>query len=259
MQEGVQISSKNYYTKKMRQDLYQELFEVENNHWWHQHKRKLVHQLISKYLGRPGKVLDVGAGTGKILSELKNKGWQIKGVDGEKEAVRWAKKRGVIIKQHDLTKKLPFKDTSFDLVVSLDVLEHIKDDQKLMQEMKRVVKPGGLIVVTVPAYQWLYSYWDKMLGHFRRYLKGDLEKLCLKVKLKLVFISYYSSFFLLPAMLVRLVKSKDKNQTASDFQTTPLAFISVPVLSILGIIESLLIRFIKFPFGMSLVCVFQKN
>ena len=243
----------------MRQDLYQELFEVENNHWWHQHKRKLVHQLISEYLGRPGKVLDVGAGTGKILSELKNKGWQIKGVDGEKEAVRWAKKRGVVIKQHDLTKKLPFKNNSFDLVVSLDVLEHVKDDVGLLKEMRRVVKPQGIILITVPAYQWLYSYWDKMLGHFKRYSRGDLEKLSLQVKLKPVFVSFYSSFFLIPAMLVRLLKSKSKKQEVSDFQTTPLAFISVPVLSILGIIERLLIRFIKLPFGMSLVCVFQKN
>ncbi|MFH2062025.1 MAG: methyltransferase domain-containing protein, partial [Candidatus Beckwithbacteria bacterium] len=71
----------------MRQDLNKELFNVENNHWWHQHKRKLVHQLIQKYVSKPGVVLDVGAGTGKLLEELKLNGWQVSGVDGAIEAV----------------------------------------------------------------------------------------------------------------------------------------------------------------------------
>ena len=243
----------------MRQDLYKELFEVENDHWWHKHKRKLVHQLISKYVNRPGKVLDVGAGTGKVLSELKLTGWQVEGVDGEKEAVRWAKKRGVVIKKHDLVKKLPFKDNSFDLVVSLDVLEHIKDDKKLLKEMKRVVKPKGIILVTVPAYQWLYSYWDKMLSHFRRYSKRDLRKLGNQVKLTMTFISYYSSFYLLPAVLVRKIKASKPKQAMSDFQTTPLPLVSIPLLTFFGMIERLLIKMTRLPFGMSLVCVFQKN
>lgn len=243
----------------MRLDLYQELYQVEDNHWWHIHKRRLVHQLIGKYTSKKGKVLDIGAGTGKLLEEFKLKGWEVKGVDGEFEAVRQSKRRGIVIKKHDIKKRLPFEGSSFDLVTSLDVLEHLKDDQGLLKEMKRVVKPKGMILVTVPAYQWLYSYWDKMLGHFRRYGKNELVRLGEGIQLKLVFVSFYSSFFLLPAILVRSIKSKLKEQSLSDFQTTPLAFISIPILNILALIERLLIRIISLPLGMSLVCVFQKN
>ncbi len=243
----------------MRQDLYSELYQVENDHWWHQHKRKLVCQLISKYISQTGRVLDVGAGAGKLLQELNQIGWQVEGVDGEQEAVKWAKKRGVSIKSHDLNKKLPFRSNSFDLVISLDVLEHIKKDKQLLLEIKRVVRPGGFILVTVPAYQWLYSYWDKMLGHFRRYSKKEIKKLGKQVKLKMIFLSFYSSFYLLPAALIRLIKSKNNNQAVSDFQTTPIPFISIPILNFFGMIERLLVRFFKLPFGMSLICVFQKN
>ncbi|MFH2062097.1 MAG: class I SAM-dependent methyltransferase, partial [Candidatus Beckwithbacteria bacterium] len=217
------------------------------------------HQLIQKYVSKPGVVLDVGAGTGKLLEELKLNGWQVSGVDGAIEAVEQSKRRGVVIHQHDIRKKLPFKVDSFDLVTSLDVLEHIKDDKSLLIEMRRVLKPQGIILITVPAYQWLFSYWDKMLKHFRRYEKMDLVRLGNKAGLKLIFISFYSSFFLLPAVLVRLLKTKNKDQRISDFQSTPLALISVPVLNILAIIERLLIKYVRLPFGMSLVCVFQKN
>ena len=231
----------------MRQDLYQELYWVENNHWWHNHKRRLILQLVSKYSTEIGTVVDIGAGTAKLLSELKQKGWKVTGIDGELEAVKWAKKRGVTIKHHNLNSRLPFDANSFDLVISLDVLEHVKNDKQLLIEMKRVVKPGGIILITVPAHQWLYSYWDKMLGHFRRYAKGDLIKLCRQVKLRLVLLSFYSSFFLLPAIFVRLFKSQNKKQEVSDFQTTPLPFISIPILNFFGKIERLLIKLIKLP------------
>jgi ubiquinone/menaquinone biosynthesis C-methylase UbiE len=243
----------------MRQDLYQELYQVENNHWWHRHKRRLVHQLTNKYLTKQGKVLDIGAGTGKLLEELKAKGWQVSGIDGAKEAVEQSKRRGIRINQQELTKRLKFKANSFDLITSLDVLEHVEDDLALLNEMKRVVKPNGIIVVTVPAYQWLFSYWDKMLKHWRRYDKKDLVKLASQAQLKLELMSFYSSFFLLPSILVRGLKSRSKQQSLSDFQTTPLAFISVPILNILAVLERLLIRFIRLPVGMSLVCVFRKN
>ena len=243
----------------MRKDLYQELYHIENNHWWHQHKRKLVHQLIEKYSSKPGKVLDVGAGTGKLLYELKIKGWQIDGIDGDYEAIKYCKQRRVKISQHDVKKRLPFKTNSFELVTALDVLEHVKDDKKLLVELKRVVKSKGMIIITVPAYQWLFSYWDKMLKHFRRYTKGDLVKLGKQSRLKLKLISYYSSFFLVPAIMVRLLKSKKANQAKSDFQTTPLPLVSIPILGILAMIERLLLKIIRLPLGMSLVCVFQKN
>lgn len=245
---------------KMRHDLYQELFRVENQHWWHLHKRLVIHQFIEKYVTR-GRVLDVGAGTGKILSELKLKGWQVIGVDGEKEAIFFSKKRDVPVKLVDLEKgKLLFKRNHFDLVLVLDILEHLKDDGGILKEIKRVIKVNGLVLITVPAYCWLFSYWDKMLGHQRRYSKTLLEKKLKKAGLEVIYLGYFFSLFLFPALLVRLVKTflGNKKHQVSDFQTTPFRSISLPIIKVYGKIERELLHFLKLPFGLSILCVAQK-
>ena len=167
----------------MRQDLYPELFEVEDSHWWHQHKRQIVHKLIKVFADKKGRVLDIGAGTGRILSELKQMGWQVKGIDTEKQAAKQSQKREIELKLIDIDKQiLPFKANSFEVVLCLDSLEHLTNEVKVLKEIIRVTKPGGIIILTVPAYQWLYSYWDKMLGHKKRYSKnkahlGEIVKL----------------------------------------------------------------------------------
>jgi len=236
----------------MRKDLYQELFEVENNHWWHNHKRKVIHQMIDKFAQR-GMVLDIGAGTGKMLSELKTKGWEVMGIDREQEAVKWSKKRGVKVKLTDIEKKLPFKKNSFDLVLALDVLEHLNKDGKSLQEIGRVLKSEGVAIITVPAYQWLFNYWDKMLGHRRRYSKSLLRKIIKIGKFKIEFLSYFSMFTLFPSILVRLVKKLFIKTETSDFQTIPLSLISTPVIKLLNKIERLLLSCTSLPFGLSVI------
>lgn len=246
---------------KMRRDLYKELFEVENKHWWHLHKQAVVYKFIERYSAK-GRVLDVGAGTGKILSDLKRKKWQVFGIDGEKEALFWAKKRGIKLKFLDLEKeRLPFKDNYFDLVLSLDTLEHLKNEGGPLKEIKRVLKPKGIVLITVPAYCWLFSYWDKMLGHKRRYnlklLKSGVEEVGLRIE----YLGYFFCLFLLPALGVRIVKrlSGDKTQQISDFQTTPLPLISLPIIKLYSRIEKWFLRFARLPFGLSILCVARRE
>lgn len=247
---------------KMRKDLYKELFEVENYHWWHDHKRKVVHQMIKKY-AQKGRVLDLGVGTGKILAELKAKGWQVSGVEGEKEALTWSKKRGITLKLLDIeSQRLPFVKESFDLVLGLDVLEHVVNEKSVLAEIKRVLKPNGVLILTLPAYQWLFSYWDKMLGHQRRYTASTLRKKLAQAGLTIEHISYYCSLFLLPAVLVRIYKSlfTRQKQAVSDFKTTPLAYVSVPLLTLYTSLERKLLNFTSLPFGLSVIGVaYKKN
>ena len=243
----------------MRQDLYPELFEVEDSHWWHQHKRQIVHKLIKVFAGKRGKVLDIGAGTGKILSELKDKGWQIMGIDEEKEAVKWSKKRGVKIMQANLEKKLPFKENSFDLVLSLDALEHLRKDSNALKEINRVLKSKGIAIITVPAYQWLFNYWDKMLGHKRRYSKQSLKKIIKAKNFNIEYLGYFSMFIFPLAILVRLIKKLLGKTQISDFQTTPLSLVSTPVIRLFNYIERILITLISLPFGLSVICVIRKK
>lgn len=246
--------------REMRKDLYKELYEVENQHWWHHHKRAIVHQLIERFASK-GMVLDVGAGTGKTLAELKTKGWLAVGLDSEQEAVEWSKKRGIKVRRCDLeTEKFPFRSNQFELVLALDVLEHIGDEKEVLSEIRRVLKPKGIVIITVPAYQRLFNYWDKMLGHQRRYTVKLLKKRLQKAGFKISYLSYFCLLFLPLAILVRFIKrlSGKKTQTISDFQTTPLAPISIPLLKLYAKIELLLLQYLSLPFGLSIVGVFER-
>lgn len=241
----------------MRDDLYPELYRVEEGHWWHRQKRQVIHQLIKQFHQRPGKVLDVGCGAGKLLEELNQFGWQAEGVD---TILSQGRRRGLKLKKADLqTQPLPYPTGHFDLVVCLDTLEHMSDDRRLTNEMARVIKPKGIVIISVPAYQWLFSYWDKMLGHFRRYNQKTLLKAIPKKLLRRVFVSYFFSFLLLPAVFVRWLKAILGQKQQSDFTTDPLPVFSHAFVSILGNLELLWLRRFTIPFGLSLVGVWEKK
>jgi SAM-dependent methyltransferase len=247
---------------KMRQDLYQELYKVEDSHWWHEHKRSVVRQLLKRFAVK-GKVLDIGCGTGKILAELKENGWEVIGLDGEQEAKFWSNKRRVPVKIINFEKdRLPFGDNTFDAVLILDVLEHLVNESVVVKEIRRVLKKNGVVLVTVPAYPWLFGYWDKILGHHRRYHLDMIEKLLINNKLSVQFISFFFSLVLIPAVLVRIVKQTfhaDESHTVSDFQTVPLKLISEPILRLYTFVERLILKKTKLPFGLSLVVVAIKR
>ena len=248
----------------MRQDLYAELYEVENSHWWHAHKRAVAHDIIRRWT-QPGLVLDVGAGTGRMLAELRGLGWQVAGVDGEAEAAAFCRRRGVAIALADLgAGQLPFASVRFDLVLALDVLEHLTDDSAALKEMGRVTRPGGIILVSVPAYRRLYSYWDEMLGHFRRYTAGEMRALLSEAGYRVLRCGYYFSYILAPAVAVRLLKVRAGRRRpaapmVSDFQTQPLHRLTSPVLRGLSAMERVILRRACLPFGLSLLGLAKKE
>src|SRR3989344_5206758 len=235
---------------RMRTDLYPELFRVEDKHWWHIHKRQVVWHFIHRLKRDPGTVLDIGAGMGKILAELKLHGWQVNGVDSEPQAISLARRRGIKLALADLNQPLPFTPNRFDLVLCLDTLEHLKNDRQMILEITRVTKPKGLIIISVPAYPWLFSYWDKILGHQRRYSWTTLKKL-ISTALKIEYFGFYGFFWLPPAILIRWFKAKSI-QPRSDFLTTPLPWLSLPLLRWLSWVEQQLLKVIQLPWGLSL-------
>lgn len=243
----------------MRSDLYAELYEAEENHWWHQYKRAIAQQILKKYQPDPGRVLDVGAGGGKLLSELKNKGWQAKGIDLDPLAKKQSQKRQINIQIADATKKIPFEIDYFDAVFAVDSLEHMKNDLKALREIKRVTKPNGFIYISVPAYPKIFSYWDKMLGHYRRYSKENLKYLVTSAGLKIERLTFYLSFLLLPAIIIRQIKKCLNQNQVSDFKTMFLPWLIKPVLKLLTQTELILLKKINLPFGLSLICVCRKN
>lgn len=240
----------------MQNYLYDDLYNLEEIHWWHKAKRNLVSYLMKQNLsGTKNKILDVGCGTGKNLESFAKFGntW---GIDMAKEAVAYCKKRGIKNVTLGNLEKIPFNKDSFDCITALDVLEHV-DDSKAIKELERVLKQSGILIVTVPAFPMLWSKWDVVLHHKRRYTRETLEKVLHKNRLRVLKISYIYSFLFLPAFIIRLIKKiVFRNHYPSDFK------LSNKIINfLLGNIakaERFLVINSYIPFGTSLIAVVKK-
>ena len=136
---------------------YEIMYRLEERHWYFRGKRRIVRRLLQPHLGpRPLMILDAGCGTGGILAELGELGI-VTALDPVHEAAGFCAGRGVERLVQGSVVQLPFPDGTFDLVTSLDVIEHVEDDGAALEEMRRVLKPGGLLLLTVPAHMFLWS------------------------------------------------------------------------------------------------------
>jgi SAM-dependent methyltransferase len=150
---------------------------AEERHWWYQGRRRVLERAIAR-LGLPAdaRILDAGCGSGRNMVELARLG-AVTGVELSDTSVELARERGVGEVLQGSVMEMPFDDASFDLAVSLDVIEHLEDDVGALRELRRVTKPGGALLVTVPAYQWLWSGHDEVNHHHRRYTRRTLRGL----------------------------------------------------------------------------------
>ena len=160
----------------MQKYLYEDLYNLEETHWWHIAKRNLMISLLKNNLsGNQNRILDIGCGTGKNLEVLERFGVSF-GIDSSPQAILYCKKRGIKNVVKGNIERMPFTRESFDAITALDVLEHV-DDQEALKEVYRVLKRGNVLIITVPAYPELWSKWDEVLNHKRRYAKKQLENL----------------------------------------------------------------------------------
>lgn len=181
-----------------------ELIELEDSYWWHVAKRRLVVDLLQDYFPPPGILVEGGVGSARNLVEFQQLGYEVHGFDILPAAVEHAKSRGLRhVAEHDLSQPWPLPPASVRVAVLLDVLEHLQDPVRVLQHVAAVLQPGGGIVVTVPAYPWLYSEWDKSLGHFRRYTAASLRQQSIEAGLTAEWISHWNSFTLPAAIAVR--------------------------------------------------------
>lgn len=241
----------------MKKYLYRDLFIVEDTHWWHISKRKTISQLIKKYsIWKNPKVLDVGCGTGRNIEELADLG-QVYGLDNSQEALRFCKKRGLKNLIFGSAEKTNMPNNSFDIITLLDVLEHT-DDDKTLKEIHRILKKNGLLIITVPAFNWLWSQWDIVLHHKRRYTRESLAGVLERNNYGIRKISYMYCFLVVPILIIRSIKSiLFKKEYPSDFK------LSSPL------VNNLLIKLTQFesffyanghiPIGTSLIVVAQKK
>ncbi len=242
---------------------YRIMHDMEQSYWWFVGKHFLVKTILetlSFNSARHDKILDIGCGTGSTLQLLEKFG-SAYGMELSWEAIRFLRKRGLsLITQSDANRCLPFKNSTFSAITCLDVLEHLENDFNLLKEMMRVCKPGGHVIVTVPAFEILWSPHDVALHHNRRYTRKQMAKKVRKLNCNVIRSSYYNTALFLPILAVRKLKtlSANKQSIHSDF------FMHIPrwlnnLLTLLFVSEIRLLRFANFPFGVSLLLILQKD
>ena len=163
----------------MQPDEYRKMAVVEDAMWYYRALHRHVTRSLARQLGPAAHVLDAGCGTGGLLRRLHaaQTAWQLTGLDFSPLACELARERpsGEIVQGS--VAALPFSDAAFDAVVSCDVVCQVADPATAVREIHRCLKPGGIAVLTMPAYQWLYSYHDRKVGNLRRYTRGELNAL----------------------------------------------------------------------------------
>ena len=226
---------------------------MEEGKWWADCRKELITDLLKKHSPRKkGTVCEVGCGVGTILSTInKNTHYSCVGIEKNPVDIHKAKNKGLKIIKGDATDFSLHK--KIDVVLLLDVLEHVRDDKMAMSNCLRQLRKGGLIIITVPAFESLWSDFDKKAGHFRRYSKRQITNLLLSNNMKIIFLSYWNFFLLAPVFLLRRILKSNSNE---DQMSAPLS----PLLRILLKIENFLITHnIPLPFGVSLVIVAVKS
>lgn len=240
----------------MQKYLYNDLYNLEETHWWHVNKRKLVSFFIMQNRSGKLKILDVGCGTGKNIETFSKFG-DCYGIDSSAEAISFCKKRGIKKAVLGSVEKIPFPKQSFNIVSALDVLEHV-DDSKSLKEIHRIIKEKGIVIITVPTFPKLWSKWDEVLHHKRRYTKKNLEKVLRENKFKVLKISYIYSFLIVPVFLIRFVKKFFfRNHYPSDFRLSNNLINYL--LGNVSTLERFFVRYINLPLGISLIAVARKD
>lgn len=237
------------------------MYQLEEKNWWFQGRRKIFLSLLDKNSGKkkPKRILDVGCGTGIMLNYLAQYG-QVEGVDNSREAVAFCRSRGLKNARLGNAKKMPFLDNSFDIVTAFDTLEHIKDDKVALKEFYRVLRPNGLILITVPALPIIWSSHDVAHCHFRRYTLLDLKKKIKEARFRLMRATYINSLLFLPAFTFRF-STAYLNKLGIFKKHTDLVgmpnLINYLLSKIFGL-EANLLKFIDFPLGITLLVEAKK-
>jgi SAM-dependent methyltransferase len=242
----------------VERDEFQAILDHEESHWWYRGRLRIVLREVERLaIPQGARILDAGCGSGRVLDELARFG-QVSGVDLSPVAVAAASARGHARVSRASVEELPFPDSSFHLVTCLDVIEHIPDDRAALRELFRVTRPGGHLLVTVPAYQALWSEHDERNQHQRRYRRGSLRTAAAEAGWELVRDTHFNSLLLAPAVAVRLAgRVREGGRRRSELALTPQWL--TPVLELpLRLEAAYLGRGGSLPAGLSVAAVFVK-
>ncbi len=277
----------------MESALYAEMFAVEQRHWWFAAKHEIVLDLLRRYLPKteasgsrlqapgfrrsgfrrdflkPGawslkpeacslkpKIADLGCGCGGMLARL-SKSYEAMGMDSSPEAAAFAAQRGIPVQLGFLPDQVPLPRGHFDAVLMLDVLEHLDDDYSSVAAAAELLRDQGILICTVPAYQWLWTKRDEHHHHRRRYSWDQFHRLFDRLGLRIEVFSHFNTWLFPLALAERLSRRLLKRDEPTDLRVPPAA-INRLFQGIFASERRILGRF-TLPFGLSLVAVVRKD
>lgn len=234
-----------------------ELIEIEKAYWWHVSKREMIKEILNRYFPPPAKLIECGFGTGWNLKFFKALGYNTRGFDILPEAIKHSKKIGIKeVEIHDLLKPWPVNHESYQIVIMLDVLEHLADPVVALKNAGEAIKEKGGIILTVPAIPQLMGPWDFLLSHYRRYSINLLKKQAKEAGLQTFWISYWNFYSIPFAFILRGAEKIFNYRRSTEFPRVPPPINSMLIW--LGNIERRLMRNFPIPLGLSLVAVLKK-
>jgi SAM-dependent methyltransferase len=235
--------------------LFKEMATYEHAHWWFVGRGVVVRSLVEKECARRGghvrRLVDVGSGTGALLDGFRTFADEAVGVELDETALGISRGLGLDVRQAP-AHELPFPDGSVDIVTAFDVLEHLGDDLGAAREFHRVLGPGGSVVVTVPAYQFLWGEHDVAHAHERRYTQTTLTRMLRAAGLEIRESGYFMTL-LFPLALVQRLTAKFRRRPAHVLSMPPRR-LNALLLRIL-LVERRHVLAGGFPFGLSVFAV----
>jgi len=247
----------------MEKSTYDSIFESESDHWWFVGRRKYISKLLKKHLNNAKnlELCEIGCGSGGNLKMLAMHG-VVDAIEMEPNALQRATNRNIVGVRTTavgwLPDNLPLQE-NYDVIVALDVIEHIDDDLESLKVLRERLKPGGSLLVTVPAYQWLWGPHDTANHHKRRYNRKLLLQQLKLAGFNVSFSSYFNTLLFPLSLIARFIqKLTGPHKAQFDELKIPHPAINSALKTIFGL-ESIFAGIISLPFGLSLVAVVKLN
>lgn len=239
---------------------YTNIYNNENTHFYYVSVHRLIIDLVVRYalLRRNARILDAGCGTGLLGIKMQHLG-NVEGVDIHTKAIKFSRKRGLSVHKASLL-KLPFRDNTYDVVTCVDVLYHtqIRDDALALKELYRVLKPGGVLVLRVPALKWLKRSHDTFVHTRERYSKTELNNKLIAAGFDVCKLSFVGAVLVPAALIVGIIDivSDAVVDSHSGIYTLPKVINDMLIQLLLA--ESKLLQYMNLSVGIGLIAVAKK-